>query len=348
VTAVTTLLRRLRARLPGTCRYWTGEIASRLADRVSSTLDRQAVLPLMVEDVVDLMGVRYAGVELTDPDRPGPVAECGAPASSPDHVVDLVVRGHRIGRLIVVVGDRRRLSGRERRLLAGLAVPFVVAVDMYRLDDEVRKSRRRLVEARDEERRRLVRELHDGVGPTLAAVAMLINVARRRSAEPGRVDQILDQVATEVTALSASLRRLIDEPAPPLEGGLVAALERECQRFSGPDLAVDLRQEGDLGGLPAQVELAVCRIVAEALTNVTRHARAGTCRVTVRRSGALTIEIIDDGIGIGAAPNGRPGVGLTSMRERAAGLGGECVVAPAHPRGTAVRVWLPATGGHDG
>ena len=91
--------------------------------------------------------------------------------------------------------------------------------------------------------------------------------------------------------------------------------------------------------LPAAVEVAAFRIVAEALTNMARHAQAHSCRVAVSRNGVLRIEIIDDGIGL--PPLAGPGVGLHSMQERAAELGGHCAIGPASGRGTAIRVELP-------
>jgi signal transduction histidine kinase len=94
-----------------------------------------------------------------------------------------------------------------------------------------------------------------------------------------------------------------------------------------------------MDGLPAAVEVAAYRVVAEALTNVARHAQARTCRITVDRQRSLVLQILDDGVGI-ASPAPR-GVGLDSMRERAAELGGECVITEAVPHGTAIRVSLP-------
>ncbi|MFN2497297.1 MAG: sensor histidine kinase, partial [Pseudonocardiaceae bacterium] len=92
-------------------------------------------------------------------------------------------------------------------------------------------------------------------------------------------------------------------------------------------------------GLPAAVEVAALRIVAEALTNMARHSRAHTCRVTVHRNGVLRVEVVDDGVGLPSSV--RPGVGLHSMQERVAELGGHCLIVPAPGGGTAVRVELP-------
>jgi two-component system, NarL family, sensor kinase len=126
-----------------------------------------------------------------------------------------------------------------------------------------------------------------------------------------------------------------------LDCGLEAALRAQCRRFESATLSLDLRVVESLDGLPAAVEVAAYRIVSEALANVAKHAQARTCRITVGRQRALSIEIVDDGVGIESASAGRRGVGLDSMRERASELGGECLVSEGTSRGTAVRVRLP-------
>ncbi len=191
----------------------------------------------------------------------------------------------------------------------------------------------------EDERRRLRRELHDGLGPTLAAVAARIDMARitaRRSGEDA--DQILGQAGQELTGMLAEVRRLVHGLRPPAldDVGLVGAI-----RQLAPGLTMRVEEHGDLTGLPAAVEVAAYRIAAEAITNVRRHAHATTCTVTLTRAqGTLEVEITDDGDGF--APDAVAGVGLVSLRERAAELGGTCVVGPCEPRGTRVWTRLPA------
>ncbi|MCA1671803.1 MAG: sensor histidine kinase, partial [Actinobacteria bacterium] len=205
-------------------------------------------------------------------------------------------------------------------------------------------SRERLVTAREEERRRLRRDLHDGLGPSLAGMSMQVRAARKLLPcdcdWDSRAAGILDALAADLKSCTAEVRRLVDELRPPaLDRGLEAALRAECERFDGAGLSVHCEVEGSVEGLPAAVEVAAFRIVAEALTNMARHSRAQTCRVAVRGNSALRVEIVDDGIGI--APSARAGVGLHSMRERAAELGGDCTIGPAPVRGTSVRLELP-------
>lgn len=175
---------------------------------------------------------------------------------------------------------------------------------------------------------------------------MQVRAARKLLSGDSRAAEILDALALDLKSCTVEVRQLVDELRPPvLDRGLEAALRAECERFNGSGVSVHCAVQGNLEGLPAAVEVAAFRIVAEALTNVARHSRARTCHVAVHRNGALRVEVVDDGIGVGAdsgaQPRERGGVGLGSMRERAAELGGDCTVGPAPGLGTAVRVELP-------
>jgi signal transduction histidine kinase len=210
-----------------------------------------------------------------------------------------------------------------------------------RLADELQHSREQLVTAVADERRRLRRDLHDGLGPTLAAVASRIDTARitaRR--DPAAADEVLVAARADVTGMLAEVRRLVHGLRPPAldEVGLVGAVRQQASAV-GPGLEVDVEATGDLTALPAAVEVAAYRIVAEALTNVERHAGARHAHVRLHRDASeVVVEVTDDGTGIAA---GTPaGVGLVSLRERAEELGGRCEVLDAHP-GTRVRARLP-------
>lgn len=144
---------------------------------------------------------------------------------------------------------------------------------------------------------------------------------------------------------AAELRTLVDGLRPPaLDHGLVPALRVEAGRFTAADgLVVTVVADDVLDGLPAAVEAAAFRIVVEAMTNTVHHASARTCSVRVRRGHDLQIEVLDDGIGPAGTTDGA-GVGLSSMRERAAELGGTCIVSAAVPVGTRVHARLPLGG----
>jgi two-component system NarL family sensor kinase len=151
---------------------------------------------------------------------------------------------------------------------------------------------------------------------------------------------LLRSIGNEARDTTAEVRRLVYDLRPPQldELGLTGALREQAGRFSG-QLEVSVAAPDELPPLPAAVEVAAYRIVTEALTNVARHADASTCRVVLALNGSLDISVIDDGRGIAA--DARHGVGLGSMRERAAELGGTCVIRAAAPRGTRVQARLP-------
>jgi signal transduction histidine kinase len=223
--------------------------------------------------------------------------------------------------------------------LQDVALHAAVAAESSRLTRDLQDSREHLLLAREEERRRLRRDLHDGLGPSLAGMAMQISAVRRQLHDL-RTVEILGAVARDLSECKLEVRRLVDQLRPPsLDEGLETALRRECTRFTNAELTVELHLDAHLDDLPAAIEVAAYRVVSEALTNVTRHARASTCRVTVVRAADLAIEVVDDGRGItGGIAHG---VGLRSMRERAAELGGRCTVGSLVPHGTRVRLSLP-------
>jgi signal transduction histidine kinase len=299
-------------------------------------------MPLVTGTIAHSLQVPYVAVELQERDGPVLVAEHGRPLNMTESF-DMVSHGKQIGRLLVARRSTgSRFSRHECRLLRDAALQAAVAAEATRLNRDLQTSRERLVTAREEERRRLRRDLHDGLGPSLAGMSMQVRAARKLlpcDCE-SRAAQILDALAADLKTCTMEVRRLVDELRPPaLDRGLEAALRTECARFDSAGLSVHCEVDGSLEGLPAAVEVAAFRIVAEALTNVARHSRAHTCHVAVHGNGALRVEIVDDGVGI--PPSIRPGVGLHSMRERAAELGGHCVIEPAPGGGTSVQVELP-------
>ncbi len=321
-------------------------VLARLGDLLERTVEPQAVLPLLTRTIADSLQVPYVAVELAadgdhDEDRPPRVhAEHGRPTGSVERF-DMVTHGERVGWLVVAHRTPgTRFTSVERRLLSDVALHASVAAATARLIRDLRASRERLVTAREEERRRLRRDLHDGLGPTFAGMSMQVRAARKLATDRQRLVGILDGLAEDLRTCTAEVRQLVDQLRPPaLDRGLESALRAECQRFDGPGLSVRLRVEDELDRLPAAVEVAAYRIVGEALANVSRHAQATICDVVVRRGRALVVEVGDDGVGILARRPG--GVGLDSMRERAAELGGECDLVDRTPQGTLVRVRLP-------
>ena len=210
---------------------------------------------------------------------------------------------------------------------------------------ELSRARGALVTAREEERWRIRRDLHDGLGPALTAVVLRADVARRLAPkDPAAAAAMMTELRLQATDAISSVRRLVHELRPPaLDGlGLAGALREQAtmltHRFDGTPLNVTVDVAEQFAPLPAAVEVAAYRIAAEALTNITRHADATTANVQLRTAaGELRLIIRDNGVS--AAP-WRPGVGLSSMRDRATELGGTCTAGP-EATGGRVTVTLP-------
>jgi signal transduction histidine kinase len=248
-------------------------------------------------------------------------------------------------------------------LAATLGIALVAIVYAGRLEDRLRQRRAndqwhaielqqlsaRLVQAQEEERRSIARELHDEVGQVLSAIGVEAQLAERAiekredaSRALGEVQQLADHALHTVRDLSQLLRpTMLDDL------GLAAAVDwllRGLERRHA--VQVDIVQRGMVARLPAEVEVAAFRIIQEAVTNVARHARATRCTVRLTTEGPrLFVEIEDDGIGFDpgllASAGGRRGLGLLGMRERAAALGGIFAVDSMLRQGTRVRVTLP-------
>jgi two-component system NarL family sensor kinase len=253
--------------------------------------------------------------------------------------------GETIGEL--VIGLRRgeqRLSASDRSTLQLVATPLAVAIRALALSAELQQSQDRLVVAREEERRRLRRDLHDGLGPTLTGMALAADAgANFLDDDPARTRELLGSLRRDSRLALADVRRLVDNLTPPVLGelGLLGALERRAEqlrgRSDGTSLDVRLVVPHELPALPAEVEVAAYRIATEALVNVARHALASNAVIEVRCNGTLELVVTDDGASHAAWS---PGVGLESMRERAAEVGGIFEAGPSR-RGGRVFVSIP-------
>ncbi len=314
-----------------------------LGRRLGDTVAPDQVLPVIEETNADALRLPYVAVTLDE--APGaPAAQHGTPVAGVAHRLPLVHAGEHVGTL--VIGARTHgesLHEADRRLLEDFAHRASAAASAVALSVEIQRSRERLVTAREEERRRLRGDLHDGLGPTLAAAILTIDAARRVLADdPEAADALLDRAAADVEGAVADVRRVVYGLRPPAldQLGLVGALRQQATSLAmgEPSISCDITAPDPLPPMPAAVEVAVFRIAQEALTNVARHARARTASVTIDVGTTLELGIRDDGRGM---PRDRPfGVGLTSMRERAMELGGSFTIARAG-RGTLVSVELP-------
>jgi signal transduction histidine kinase len=256
--------------------------------------------------------------------------------------VPLVYDGDRLGELVVGVRPGERgLARADRAVLELLAVPLATAVRATALSASLQESRAGIVAAREEERRRLRRDLHDGLGPVLTGVAFQADAAGNLlRSDPDRAAALLAGMRERTAEAIADVRRLVHELRPPAldELGLVGALRRHAEDLDGRVL---LDVPAPLPDLPAAVEVTAYRIALEAVTNAVRHSGATRVELHVAAGDALHVRVTDDGPGRGAW---RPGVGLASMRERVAEVGGTVAAGPG-PRGGLVEARLPLGAG---
>ena len=353
-------------------------VLSRLGQHLDAALAPDAVLPTIVTTVKEALKLPYAAIALREEGHFAIAAAAGTPVADPLSM-PLVYQGEPVGQLLVSPrAPGEGWSPADRRLLddlahhAGVAVHGVrLTTDLQRLTADLQRSRERLVLAREEERRRLRRDLHDDLAPTLASLGLTaVTAADLIPTDPAAAGDLVRELHTAIRAAVGDIRRLVYDLRPPTldELGLVAAVRERAEQYSGHQghgrasgepsscegLAVTVAAPECLPPLPAAVEVAAYRILQEALMNVSRHARARTCVIRLALTEAdggarrLLIEVADDGVGLPAVEERRAGVGLRSMRERAAELGGDCVIERREPAGTRVAAWLPlaeASGG---
>ena len=325
------------------------EALSDLSERLEATIAPDSVLPIVLRSLADALRVPRAAIEVERPGLPPLTAVVGSAESGHELVRPLRHGTRELGRMIVSQRARNEeFNTADRRLLDDFARQASAAAQAVLLTLDLQRSREQLVSAREEERRRLRRDLHDGLGPTLAGIALGIEAcAETLQADPQRSARDLDRLGADTRATIDEIRRIVYELRPPSldELGLTGALREQARRLAGQGpgggpLRINVAA-GALPDLPAAVEVAAFRIASEGMANARRHAGAGHCSVELSCNAALRVEITDDGSGV--SPDARAGVGIASMRERVAELGGELQIGPLKPRGTRLVAILPTT-----
>jgi signal transduction histidine kinase len=375
---IAVLFQPLRLRLQrGVNRLMYGErddpyaVLARLGSRLEATLVPEKVLPVIVETVAQTLKLPYVAIALlpeqesfngagttartvgalavAGAEMPDIVAFYGTPTPDPQRV-PLIYRAETIGYLLLAARAGDTFGKADERLLTDLARQAGVAVyavrlttHLQQLSANLQQARERLVTTREEERRRLRRDLHDGLGPALASLTFKVDAARnllRQNSE--RTDTLLAEVRQQAQEAIIDIRRLVYNLRPPAldELGLLSALREQAALYQHQGLEVEVDVPSSLPPLPAAVEVAVYRIAQEALTNVACHAEAQRCLLRLCiDSEALHLDISDDGKGIPAGH--RTGVGLHAMYERASELGGSCTITRGSSGGTTIQVRLP-------
>ena len=367
---VAVIFQPLRERLQhGVNRLMYGErdepaaVISRLGQRLEATLEPDSVLEAVVETVAQALKLPYVAIALRDEAgfvvaaRYGQVPETGMgePEERVIHL-PLTYQSEIVGQLIVAPRARdEKFSPADKNLLSMLSQQAGVAAHAIRLTHQLRqlnldlqKSREQLVTAREEERRRIRRDLHDGVGPILASLLQRLDAVRLLiPREPDTAASMAEELKGQVKSTIADIRRLVYALRPPVldELGLISAIREYTNEYQGASgLQVTVTAPDSLPHLPAAVEVAAYRIILESFANVVHHAEAATCHIIMRIEKQKTmslfcVEVKDDGHGLAAEHH--IGVGMISIRERTAELGGNITIESEAGHGTLVRACLP-------
>ena len=311
---------------------------ARLSEELGAAGDPAEALPGLARAVGDTL---HASGVLLEPDPKLGLAPVRVGGELQDPVLErsLSHRGQPVGRM--ALGARapgEDYAPADLVLVELLTRQIALAVHAIALAVQLQESRGEIVIAREEERRRLRRDLHDGLGPALAGIALTLEAAQNSGGTVG--DELVKGAREQTQAVVTDVRRIVHGLRPPVldDLGLAAALRAHADRLA--PLQVEIELAALSPPLSAAAELAVYRIATEALTNVVRHADARTCRVALHgHSDEIVLAVTDDGRGLD--PNFDPGVGVRSMRERAAELGGRVELHRATPSGLALVVHLP-------
>ncbi len=325
-----------------------------------------AMLIVVVDTIKDALRLPYTGISIGLNGQDRLVASAGEPTDDV-HAFPIIHRGEELGTLFVASrSPGEAFSTEDHKLLevlqrqAGPVVQNVnMTVGMKLLAEDLQESREKLVLAREEERRQIRRNLHDDLAPRLAALALNAATAEKYvKKDPDIATELLAELRKVIRSTVDEIRTLVHDLRPPTldELGLIGAIQERISDLSKtnqhlsdanefPLLEIELQAPPQLPSLPAAVEVAAYRIITESMVNVVRHAKAAHCTVRLELSptNQLRIEIKDDGTGIIplAKPSGKGGIGLGSIRERAAELGGQCTIERVDEGGTRVLAILP-------
>ncbi len=314
---------------------------------LESTNAPHSILPTIAQTIAHTLKLPYVEIQAQlpngNPTGAPLVAAYGAPpkGAAVEHM-PLTYHNTTIGELCV---SARRwdepLSLSDKTVLRELAHHVGIALYAAQLTEDLQNSRERLVIAREEERRRIRNDLHDGLAPTLSSLQLQLGAVRSLMRQnPDQAEAMINDLREDLRSATAEIRQLVYDLRPPMldDLGLIGAIRNS--KILGGGVHIDVSAPDPMPKLSAAVEVAVYRIASEALHNVAKHAQATTCEVRVEvEAGWLTLKVIDNGKGM--LKNDQMGVGLTSMKERAVELGGRLTIQPGEPNGTCVTAQIP-------
>jgi signal transduction histidine kinase len=298
------------------------DVLAALGQRVEAAVE---VERLLADVAVELEGLGLRDVTIAD--VTGLVLVGGA---APDGEVTehrLSAYGDEVGTLSYVP-PTTPLRARDRQLLDDLAGHLGGVLHAHRLTLDLQRAREHLVLAREEERRRLRRDLHDGLGPALAGHLLRLDVIAGRMSRDSEAAAGIDALRSDLRETMTEVRRVVEGLRPPAldELGLAGSLHQVADRLTSGTVTAVVIAADELPTLPAAVEVATFRIVTEAVTNVVKHAHATSCRVELSvRDGRLRLLVSDDGHA-SRFPDQPTGHGLQTMKERAEELRGRLSV----------------------
>jgi signal transduction histidine kinase len=319
------------------------EVLSSFSARMGEAYSDEDVLPRMAAVLGEGTGADRATVWLRVQSEMRPAAvwphDASPPAVIPDDAVEVAHQGEALGALSVEMPASDPMNPAKQKLIGDLAAQAGLVLRNVRLIEELRGSRRRLVTAQDEERRRIERNIHDGAQQQLVALQVkqrLVSSLMGKDEERARL--MLDELQTETAQALDDLRDLARGIYPPLlaDQGLTAAIEAQARKSPVP---VIVEPDG-VGRYPQEVESAVYFSVLEAMQNVAKYANASRTVVRLRDTGELEFEVEDDGSGFDPDATAR-GSGLQGMADRLDAVGGSLEITSTIGEGTRVSGSLP-------
>ena len=304
----------------------------------------QSTLPLVTETIGLMLKLPYLAINTQFDSAPLTLEFGRQPIGTELSVVPVVYLGQPLGKIQVAARRvNEALSDGDLILLQDVAQSIGIALHAAQLTADLQASRERLVIAREEERRRIRNDLHDGMAPTLSSLQLQLGAMRTLiRLDPDKAEAIANGLRDDLRHATAEIRRLVYDLRPPMldELGLVGALR--SYDVTGSEMHFEVNAPEPMQVLSAAVEVAVYRIASEAIHNVLDHAEAASCEVRIEIADhTLILSVADDGKGLGQEGSYKPGVGLRSMKERAAELGGRVSIETCDKGGVRVVAQFP-------